>query len=356
MPRAARVVLLLVALYAFFTSISLLGESFKFLGEEFARQLLSTTSNPFSGLFIGILATSIVQSSSTVTSTTVALVAVGGLDVSRAIPIVMGANMGTSVTNALVAAGQIARPTEFRKAFAVAVVDDFFEILSILILFPLQLATNFLGLGAGFLAQTLAKVGGLTWGNPLKAIVEPTVDEISQFVSESGILMLVIALILLVLALHNLVINLKVLLIGRVEAFIDKTLFKTAIRAMLLGFVLTAVLQSSSVTTSLAVPLAGIGALTLAQVFPYALGANVGTTTTALMAALVTGEEAALTVAFSHLLYNLVGIGIIWPVRWLPLRLAETLAAWSVKSKLVPLLYVSVVFFAIPIAVIYLAG
>jgi len=356
MGRMARGFLLLATLYAFFVSISLLAASLEFLGQDFSQRLLSTTENPFLGLFIGILATSILQSSSTVTSMTVALVAGGGLDVARAIPIIMGSNMGTSVTNVIVAAGHIHRPEEFKRAFAAAVVDDFFEILSITVLFPLQLATNFLGVGAGFLSENLARMGGLTWANPLSAVVGPPVQLVAHLVSGSGPMMLAISLIGLALALHYLVVNLRVLFIGRVEVFVDKTLFKNAAQAMLLGFVCTVFVQSSSVTTSLVVPLAGIGLLTLRQVFPYALGANVGTTTTAILAALVTGEQVALTVALAHLLYNVVGIVLVWPVRGIPRYLAEWLAERSAHSRLVPLLYVGVVFFGIPITLIYLAG
>ncbi len=52
----ARLGLLLVLLYLFFVSISLIGASFKFFGKGFAEQLLATTANPFVGLFIGVLA------------------------------------------------------------------------------------------------------------------------------------------------------------------------------------------------------------------------------------------------------------------------------------------------------------
>jgi len=351
----ARVARLLAALFAFFLSLSLLGESLELLGEGFSRRLLSTTENPFLGLFIGILATSILQSSSTVTSMTVAMVAGGGLDVAHAIPIIVGSNMGTSVTNAIVAAGHIDRPAEFKRAFAAAVVDDFFEILSILALFPLQLATNFLGIGAGFLSQHLARLGGLAWASPLGAIVDPVVQLLADAAFRSGPALLAVSLILLALALHYLVVDLRALFIGRVEAFIDKRLFRTAGRAMLLGFVCTVVVQSSSVTTSLVVPLAGIAMLKLPQIFPYVLGANTGTTMTALLAALVTGEEAALTVAFAHLLYNIVGMILIWPIRRVPMFLAERLAEESARSKLVPFVYVGVVFFGLPITLICLA-
>jgi len=100
--------------------------------------------------------------------------------------------------------------------------------------------------------------------------------------------------------------------------------------------------------------LAGAGFLKLQQVFPYALGANVGTTLTAIIAALVTGQETAVTVAFAHLLYNIIGIALVWPLRRIPLGLANLLAKYSVRSRLVPLGYVVLVFFAIPIALIFL--
>ncbi len=341
-------------IYLFFLSISLLGASLKMLGGGVLADLLSVTSNPFVGLFVGILATSIVQSSSSVTSITVALVAAGTLDVAQAIPIIMGSNMGTSVTNALVAAGQINKPNEFQRAFAAAVVDDFFEICCIVVLFPLQIAFNFLGASAAFLSKQFAQIGGLQTVDPLRAIVDPVVKLIMGLVFDSPYLAMLLALCLLFLSLRYLVKTLKCVLIGKVERFFDKTLFKTAIRAWALGFVATILIQSSSLTTSLVVPLAGAGFLTLEQVFPYALGANVGTTLTAMFAALVTGNEAAVTVAFAHLLYNIFGIAVVWPFRRIPLGLARLLAKYSLRSRLVPLVYVILVFFAVPGALIFL--
>ena len=340
-------------IYLFFLSISLLGVSLKMLGGGFLTELLSLTSNPFVGLFVGILATSIMQSSSSVTSLTVGLVAAGGLDVAQAVPIVMGSNMGTSVTNALVAAGHINKPEEFRRAFAAAVVDDFFEICCIAILLPLQVAFNVLGASAAFVSKQFAQIGGLHTFDPLNAVIDPVVELIADLVFDSALVLLILALALLFLSLSYLVKTLKRRLIGRIERFFDKVLFKTASRAMALGFASTALLQSSSMTTSLVVPLAGVGFLTLQQVFPYALGANVGTTLTAMFAALVTGQEAAVTVAFAHLLYNVIGIALVWPIRRIPLGLAELLAKYSLRSRLIPLGYVILVFFAIPMALIF---
>jgi solute carrier family 34 (sodium-dependent phosphate cotransporter) len=331
-----------------------MGASFKFFGKGFAEQLLSTTSNPLVGLFIGILATSLVQSSSTVTSMTVGLVAGGGLNVASAIPIIMGANIGTSVTNTLVSVGHIYRKDEFERAFAAATVHDFFNILAVLIILPLQLTTNILGKWSGTMAHALKEVGGLKMINPIKTIVNPAVNLIETMLGESGVLILIVSILILFFTLRYLVVNLKVLVIGKIESFFDKTLFKTAIRAMGMGLLFTILVQSSSITTSLAVPLAGAGILTLRQIFPYTLGANVGTTITAMLAALVTGAEAAVQVAFAHLLFNILGIIIIWPFKFVPIFCAETLAKYSLKSKFVPFIYIGILFFAIPLLLIFL--
>jgi sodium-dependent phosphate cotransporter len=343
-------------MYAFFLSITLMGDSFKFFGRGFAEQLLTTTSNPFVGLFIGILATSLVQSSSTTTSMVVGLVAGGALGVSGAIPIVIGANIGTSVTNTMVSIGHISRPAEFRRAVAAATVHDFFNLIAVAILFPLQLATNFLGNASNFLGTQLQDAGGMQLINPVKLIVDPVADLIASLTGESGAIMLIISISLLFTALRYIVVNLKVLVIGRVEAFFDSVLFKTAFRAMMFGLILTIMVQSSSITTSLAVPLAGAGILTLQQIFPMTLGANIGTTITAMLAALMTGELSAVTVAFAHVLFNVIGIIIVWPIRRVPIYLATLLADQTVKSKLIPLAYIATVFFLIPLALILLVG
>lgn len=343
---------LLVLMYVFFVSITLMGDSFKFFGKGFAQQLVATTSSPFVGLFIGILATSLVQSSSTTTSMAVGLVAGGALDVAGAIPIIMGANIGTSVTNTLVSVGHISRPTEFKRAFSAATVHDFFNLITVVVLFPLQLATNFLGRSAGFLAERFAHIGGLKLLSPLKAMVKPATHWITDLSGESGLIMLIVSVLLLFVALRYIVVNLRALVIGRVEQFFSERLFRNAGRAFLVGLVLTVMVQSSSITTSLAVPLAGAGILTLVQIFPMTLGANAGTTITAILAALVTSDVAAVTVAFAHLLFNIFGIITVWPVRRLPIYLATALARVSVRSKVLPIVYILVIFFLVPLVLI----
>ncbi|MFQ5866337.1 MAG: Na/Pi symporter, partial [bacterium] len=142
----SRVILLFVLLYLFILSIKMMGTAFKLFGKDFAEQLIATTSNPYVGLLIGILTTSVIQSSSTTTSLVVGLVGAGALTISNAIPIIMGSNIGTSITNTIVSMGHVSRSNEFRRAFAGSTVHDFFNLITVVILFPLQLMTNFLGI------------------------------------------------------------------------------------------------------------------------------------------------------------------------------------------------------------------
>ncbi len=345
---------LLAFLYLFLFSLELMGSALKLFGKGFATTLIETTTNPLVGLFIGILATSVIQSSSSTTSIVVGLVAGGALNVANAIPIIMGANIGTSVTNTLASMTQINRSVEFKRAFSAAVVHDFFNLLAVLIIFPLQYFTNFLAEAATFLGNEFQHIGGLNFLSPIKAITKPVVGALQDLIGKNPWILLALALFFLLFSLTRMVKSLKIIIVNKADVWFDRYLFKTAQRAFLVGLLLTVMVQSSSITTSLAVPLAGAGLLTLIQIFPYTLGANIGTTITAILAALVTGNLAAIIVAFSHLLFNITGIVIWWPFKALPIFLAQRFAVFSTKKKIIPVLYVLVLFFLLPILLILL--
>ncbi|MFQ6605683.1 MAG: Na/Pi symporter [Fidelibacterota bacterium] len=346
----------LVLLYIFLVSIGLMGAAFKLFGKSFAVRVFEMTSSPYNGLFIGILVTSLVQSSSTTTSMVVGMVAGGALTVTTAIPIVMGANIGTSVTNTIVSLGHVGRKEELSRAFAASTVHDFFNLLAVLIIFPLQLTTNFLGKFAHGLGVIFKESGGLTFSSPIKMVTKPTIHWIVDLADKNAIIVLVVGILFLFIALRFIVKLLRSIIIKRVETLFDNYIFKNAFRAFGFGIFLTVLVQSSSITTSIIIPLAGAGVLTLIQIYPYTLGANIGTTITAILASLVTGEIAPVTVAFSHLLFNVMGIIIITGIpflRLIPVRLARWMAAKAAKNRLTPFLYILVVFFLIPIFLIF---
>ena len=144
----------------------------------------------------------------------------------------------------------------------------------------------------------------------------------------------------------------KSMVMEKISVFFDKVIFRTPLTGLLFSMIITAIVQSSSVTTSLIVPIAGAGIITLEQAFPYILGANVGTTITALMASLVTQNQAAVAVAFAHLLFNIYGIIVFWPARFLPLAIARTLGKMASKNRMFPIYMMLILFIIIPLILI----
>jgi len=418
-----KLILLFAALDAFFVAIKLLG-AFKNLGMGYGEELIvQLAANPAMGLLLGILVTSIIQSSSTTTSLVVGLAAGGvfGSDPvlasKMAIPIIMGANIGTTITSVLVSLGHIQSPREFKRAFNAAIVHDFFNLLAVCVWFPIQVYTNAFGHVSVFLAELFSEVGGLKLVSPLSVLVKPQHHMVSSFfenypdavhfmvvttlmlmafglvrfltgrylkekptaimgfvgvavfslcltlvfrhpeyvfLPETGIFLF--ALGLLFASLFGIVKLMRSMVIEKVERLFHDVIFKSDYRALLLGLVLTALVQSSSVTISLAVPLAGAGIITARHVFPYALGANVGTTITALLAALAGGNAAGLAIAFAHLLFNVAGISIWYPLKKVPLWLAENFANVASRSRIVPIIYILTVYLLLPLVLIGIMG
>ena len=359
------ILIICALLYVFLVSISLMGHALKGFGRGFAEKLIQTTSNPFVALFIGILATSIIQSSSTVTSIVVGMVSSGALTVSGAIPIVMGANIGTSVTNTLVSFGHVTRKEEFKRAFSSALIHDIFNVSCVVILFPLEMMTHVLERTARLLSGMVTTSSAFKFTSPLKVALKPTIkffDNVFQVwlsipEKASYILMLVLSLMLLFAALFFIVKVMRSMVIQRTEIVFNKVLGRSGVFGIMMGALFTAIVQSSSVTTSLMVPLAASGVVTLEQIMPITLGANLGTTITAILASLA-GNEAGVTIAFVHLLFNTLGIMIFYPfkhTRQMILREARALGEVSIKSRKYAFLYVMTIFFIIPFTMIFLS-
>lgn len=358
-----KIVLIVFFLYLFLVSIGLMGKAFKGFGTGFAENLIRTTSNPFVGLFIGILATSLIQSSSTTTSIVVGMVGSGVLTVGNAVPIIMGANIGTTVTNTLVSLGHFTRRDEFRRAVSAATVHDFFNLICVAILFPLELATGVLQKIATGMSGVFADFGGVKFTSPIKVITEPAIDFIKHFLIDlSGlsknvacILMLVLSIVILFFCLYFIVKFMKSLVVRRVEAVLDDVLRKNALIGIIGGIVFTTIVQSSSVTTSLLVPLVAAGVITMEVAFPITIGANIGTTGTAILAsfasAAATGNVAAIVIAFVHFLFNLTGAIFIYPIqifRRVPISLAMSLGDLASRKRGYAIVYVFGLFFLVP--------
>ena len=351
-------VLLLV--YLLVLAVGFIGAGFKVVAGERAQELFAFATNPFLGLLVGIIATAILQSSSTVTSIIVGLVA-GGMPVVIAVPMVMGANVGTTITNTLVSLGHVTEKQEFKRAFAVATVHDFFNMLSIVIFLPLEILFHPLERLGLFIGNLLVGSGSYGSGH-LNFVSGATKPLIKLFVGWThvlphpfdGLLTVIVGVILIFIAITLISKLLKVLMVGRVKKIVHFAIGRGPLAGIAAGAAITALVQSSSTTTSLIVPLAGAGVFRLAQAYPFTLGANIGTTVTALLAATaVSGAEAlpALQIALVHFMYNLFGVVVIYSIPWLariPLLGAENLAAIASERKPLAFAYVVSVFFLIP--------
>ncbi|CAK6956536.1 sodium-dependent phosphate transport protein 2A [Scomber scombrus] len=431
----SKIPLLFILLFFFVCSLDTLSSAFQLAGGKVAGDIFqdnAVLSNPVAGLVVGILVTVLVQSSSTSTSIVVSLVASGLLEVRSAVPVIMGSNIGTSVTNTIVAMMQAAERTEFQRAFAGATIHDCFNWLSVLVLLPLEvvsglmtrlshlLVTSF-SLQPGEEAPELLKVitepvtqlfiqldkcviTGLAMGNEdmrNRSLVKewcqtdlvmangsvsttpencsPSHDHLQRcthlFVSTRlsdltvGLILLAGSLVILCTCLLLMVKLLNSLLKGQVAKAIQ-TVINTDLPypfgwlagyvAMFVGAGVTFVVQSSSVFTSAMTPLVGIGVISLERAYPLTIGSNIGTTATALLAALASpGNKlaAAIQIALCHLFFNVFGILLWYPLPFtrLPIRMARVLGERTAKYRWFAVLYLLLCFLLLPSLVLGLS-
>ncbi|XP_030010422.1 sodium-dependent phosphate transport protein 2A-like [Sphaeramia orbicularis] len=427
----AKIPFLVLLLYIFVCSLDVLSSAFQLAGGRVAGDIFQKNailSNPVAGLVVGILVTVLVQSSSTSTSIVVSLVSSGLLDVQSAIPIIMGSNIGTSVTNTIVALMQAGEREEFERAFAGATVHDCFNWLSVLVLLPLEAVSGLLR----HLSQATVNAIHLETGEEapglLKVLTEPLTKMIIQLdqsvitaiatghqavrnrslvkqwchtapltdnettwgthnVSEHtekcnhlfvacslsdlaiGLILLACSLLVLCSCLILLVKLLNSLLKGQVANAINKVVntdfpypftWLAGYLALLVGAGMTFLVQSSSVFTSAITPLIGIGVISIERAYPLTLGSNLGTTTTATLAALASpGDKlaAATQVALCHFFFNLFGI-LLWyplPATRLPIRMACTLGNCTARYRWFAVLYLLLCFLLFPSVVFALS-
>ncbi|GCB64087.1 hypothetical protein scyTo_0000234, partial [Scyliorhinus torazame] len=395
-----KMLLLFSFLYMFVCSLDVLSAAFQLAGGKVAGDIFKDNailSNPVAGLVVGILVTVLVQSSSTSTSIIVSMVSSGLLGVRSAIPIIMGSNIGTSVTNTIVALMQAGDRNEFKRAFAGATVHDCFNWLSVLVLLPIEVASGFLYRLTEVVVGSFKIQTGKDAPNLLGIITDPFTDHIIQldksvitaiaigddsfrnrslvkiwcnhlFVNSTmsdlvvGLILLAGSLVVLCTCLVLVVKLLNAMLRGQVANAIKGIIntdfpypfgWLAGYLAMFVGAGITFVVQSSSVFTSAITPLIGIGVISIERAYPLTLGSNIGTTTTAILAALASPGDmlpSAFQIALSHFFFNIAGI-ILWypfPITRFPIRMAKTLGERTAKYRWFAVLYLIICFLLLP--------
>jgi solute carrier family 34 (sodium-dependent phosphate cotransporter) len=351
---------ILGAFVLFLFSLDLMTSSLQHMGKSAAEAILMATSNPFAGLFIGLLTTAMLQSSSTTTSLVVALVASGSTTLQSAIPIIMGANIGTTITSTIVSLGFINKKKEFRRAVAAGTYHDFFNILTAIVLFPLEYYY-------GFLSTISVWIANFFFTPSLKS-VENTVSHfwfgftpvINFLLSKipSASVMAVFSLALLfssILIFRKLISD---LLKAKSPEVFSRFFFKNQLKSFTWGLLTTAAIRSSTITTSVVVPIVAKKIASLKQAAPFIMGANIGTTITAFIAAtLNSNTSGAISIAIAHFLFNFIGVLLFFPVpvlRKLPMELANGLGKLTLKYRLAGFVYILVTFFFVPFSLIYM--
>uniref|UniRef100_A0A8D0YX88 Solute carrier family 34 member 3 n=1 Tax=Sus scrofa TaxID=9823 RepID=A0A8D0YX88_PIG len=369
---------LLGGLYLFICSLDILSSAFQLLGSKVAGDAFKDNvvlSNPVAGLVLGVLVTVLVQSSSTSSSIVVSMVASKLLTVRASVPIIMGVNVGTSITSTLVSMAQSGDRDVFRRAFGGSAVHGIFNWLTVLVLLPLESAAALLErLSALTLGVASLQPGGHA-PDILKVLTRPLTDLIVQLDADVivgsatgnttnsslikrwcgtraqptagnsshcgaaggcggpgpernssapeellpcrhlfagtvltdlavGFILLAASLLVLCACLVLIVKLLNSVLRGRIAQAVRTVLnadfpfpfsWLSGYLAILVGAGLTFVLQSSSVFTAAIVPLMGVGVISLDRAYPLLLGSNIGTTTTALLAALASPADTLLS-------------------------------------------------------------
>jgi sodium-dependent phosphate cotransporter len=343
--------------YLLLVGVSLVGAGFKIVsgGTEGALEIFSFASNPLVGVILGVLATALVQSSSTVSSVIVGLVA-GGVPVTMAVPMIMGANMGTTITNTIVSLGNLGDKTAFKRSFQAATVHDFFNLFSIFIFLPIEMLFKPLERSALALSELFARTGGASPSNLnfVGAMTKPVANFLTELTSPlpfGGYIAIVIGIALIMASVILLGKVLQTKMTGKARDILTYAVGRDPLTGVASGTAMTVLVQSSSTTTSLVVPLAGAGVLTTKQVFPFTMGANIGTCITALLAATGANQPEALQIALVHLLYNVFGVVLFLVVPWLktlPVRSAEWLGELTERNRAYALVYLLLVFFVLP--------
>ncbi|TDQ12934.1 sodium-dependent phosphate cotransporter [Algoriphagus boseongensis] len=353
--KAKNLIAVLLGLILFIFSIDLLTVAMAAINDTVAGEILQATRNPFISLFIGLLVTALIQSSSTVTASIVAIVASGNMTLQQAVPMVLGANIGTTLTSTLVSFSYLMEKKEFRRALSAGIVHDLFNILTVLILLPLEVYLGFLS----GLAQKIVGWFGFdeSFEGPIvynKLFTRPLTEWITDHIS--------IPFLTMILAVFSVFAAIKILSTAMYKSFvldsfnnINNLIFKKTGLAFLYGTFFTALVQSSTVTTSLVVPLVANRRVSLAKSFPFIIGANLGTTITAVIASLYK-SEAAIALAIVHILFNSIGALIFLPfpeIRKIPVRMANYMGKKAVDNRIVGFAYILLTFFIIPFLLIY---
>lgn len=338
--------------------LSLLVHSISLSSINYQKYLKDSNNLFFLCFFFGIIATATVQSSSAITTLAVAFVAKGDLSLQYAIPIVIGSNIGTTVTPLIFSYVHSDKRGPFKRALKIAFAHNLFNVYTAVIMV-------FVELKFGLLTYSCTWLGHLFFSSALEKsyfiplFVKDFVEPISNYLA--GIfkfrwLSAIIGFVGMYLTIKGFVKLFASNNINSNDSIVNKFLFNKGYKPLVVGLFGTAVIHSSSATISILQTIACSYKVPLKKTYNFILGANIGTTFTALLAGLF-NAELALSLAIAHFLFNLIGV-LIWGI--LPFMrnaihdTAENMSKIFEKYRASLIIYISILFFLTPLLLIYI--
>ena len=379
------ILILAVGIFLFISSLEGVKSGFKIIFAEWQKGILGMiTANtaPLTGLAIGILGTALVQSSSAVVAATMVsmsgMVAIG-LPLEAAmrfgVPMVLGANIGTTVTNTIVIFGVKRGMTnqEFGETIPGVIVDDVYEALTISLFFIVEMTTGLISntvlvLG-DFLTQTLGlEEAFAAFDKTIIDIVikEPIVTPLKNMVTGlfgvrvGGVLLFIIWFAVIVFSMGLITKGLENLIQTDWEDKV-KAAFSSPGRGFLTGFSITWLVGSSSIGSSLIVPFLATKVVDVKKAYPYLVGCNIATTVDlSQIYGYIAGGVVGVMLGSAHVMLNIMAL-LLWlvsPLRFVPVAVAEEIGRRIQENEnagLTLAVWVIVIFFVLPIAIIYLS-
>jgi solute carrier family 34 (sodium-dependent phosphate cotransporter) len=405
-------------LYWFLFSLDLMSTGAKVMCGCRGGMMFASSINPISAVMLAALTTALLHSSSTTTSIIVALVSEGAITVQEGVYLVMGANIGTTITNDMVALAHFKNVEELERAFSAACLHDIFNILTVAVLLPFELLTGYLEMVTKLIVDGAETKAGDDWEGPMALYVKPLtkkfiisntkailltaenemacedfypttcVDGLPESAAAchqgfvacdkssgecpmwfregatlrddkvAGGVTFAVSLIMIYICVVAMMAIAQWLLKGLTTRVVYKVANVNGYFGIALGAGMTMLLQSSSLTTSILTPWVGIGVIRIEQMYPLTLGANIGTTLTAILSALVASGLDPLQVALAHLFFNITGVLLWYPIphlRRFPIFLAKKVGKGVAVFRPLAIIYILVVFVLVPLLVLGLS-
>ena len=356
------------AIASMFLAVYLIFDGASGIGSGTVHRLFDLATNPVIGLLIGIVATATIQSSTTVTALTVAAVGTGSLQVAVALPIILGANVGTTLTSLIVSFGFVGSRARFQRAFSAASLHAAFNVVFVVIAFGLEMLFHPLRRLAELVSSSVLGDGpaDTPTGDIILEAISPIIDTVGirgwlgELLGPRGASVVAIALgaLVIVVAVRVISRQLAVLTAATTRTLLERSSGASDALGLLSGALITMAVSASSVTVSSLLPFAATKSLRYREVLPVILGANVGTTLTALLTALaVPGSMGSIAVqaALIHVAFNVISallVLLIPPLRALILWMGQVSGRVAARGYTLAAGVIAASYLILPLAVI----